>query len=209
MEFKGRYLIPASADTVWSAINDPQVLSSVHPWMRAHGEDGRDHFVAAATIRIGPVKATFKAQIALGDMDPPRHCTLKGEGQGGVAGFARGEADVTLEQDAAGTWLSYRAQATIGGKLAQIGQRLIDGAAKQLADEFFSRFAAAVGSQAQASATAAEEEVNSGPDIAAAHATSAQADLATKRSGVAPEIWVVVLLASIAALLALFGVITR
>ena len=157
---------------------------------------------AAATLKIGPVKATFKARIEMADMDPPRRCTLKGEGQGGVAGFARGEADVTLTPEGDGTALAYTAKATIGGKLAQIGQRLIDGAAKQIADDFFTRFSAAVGAiPAEPDATVpVAEEFSSTP--AAIVPTSE-----IKREGLAPEIWVVGLIGVIVILLLIFGLV--
>src|SRR6202012_545121 len=102
------------------------------------------HFQATATLKIGPVKATFKGNVALENLEPPRRATLKGEGQGGVAGFAKGEAEIVLTPEGDGTLLAYTAKANIGGKLAQIGQRLIDGAARQIADDFFARFSAAV-----------------------------------------------------------------
>jgi len=154
------------------------------------------HFSAAAVLRIGPVKATFNANIALDNLDPPRRCTLKGEGQGGVAGFARGEAEIVLTPEGDGTALSYAAQAQIGGKLAQIGQRLIDGAAKQIADDFFVRFAAAVAS--------APETVVETPEPEAPPPAEAPPE---KRGGLAPEIWVVGLIALITVLLLLFGAV--
>lgn len=199
MEFKGSYLIPASPQRVWNALNDPQILRQCVPGCERMDKTDATHFSAAAVLKIGPVKATFNANIALDNLDPPRRCTLKGEGQGGVAGFARGEAEVVLTPEDGGTTLAYTAQAQIGGKLAQIGQRLIDGAAKQIADDFFVRFAAAV---ASAQETAAPEPA---PPPEAAPALEA---LETeKRGGLAPEIWVTGLIALIAALLLLFGVV--
>ena len=152
MEFKGRYLIPASPEKVWNSLNDPQILRQCVPGCERMDKTDDTHFSAAAVLKIGPVKATFNANIALDNLDPPHRCTLKGEGQGGVAGFARGEAEIVLTPEGDGTALSYTAQAQIGGKLAQIGQRLIDGAAKQIADDFFVRFAAAVANAPDAAA---------------------------------------------------------
>src|ERR1700688_3286406 len=143
MEFTGRYIIPATPDQVWTALNDPAVLQLCIPGCESLARDGDHRFVATATLRIGPVKATFKGAIEQSELDPPRRCVLKGEGLGGVAGFARGAAEVVLDREAGSTVLSYAARATIGGKLAQVGQRLIDGAAKQIADDFFARCAAA------------------------------------------------------------------
>src|SRR5580698_1381556 len=137
MEFTGRYLIPASPEAVWAAINDAEILKACIPGCEQMEKTDATHFIATTTLKIGPVKATFKGRVELSEMDPPKRCVLKGEGQGGVAGFARGEAEVFLAPDGSGTVLSYTAKATVGGKLAQIGQRLIDGAAKQIADNFF------------------------------------------------------------------------
>ena len=144
MEFTGRYVIPAQPQAVWDALNDPSILQVCVPGCQSLTRTEDHRFDAVATLRIGPVKANFKAVIRQGELDPPRRCVLKGEGQGGVAGFARGEAEVTLASEGEGTALSYVARANIGGKLAQVGQRLIDSAAKQIADDFFARFAAQI-----------------------------------------------------------------
>jgi carbon monoxide dehydrogenase subunit G len=202
MEFKGRYLIPASPEKVWNSLNDPQILRQCVPGCERMDKTDDTHFSAAAVLKIGPVKATFNANIALENLDPPRRCTLKGEGQGGVAGFARGEAEVVLTPEGDGTVLSYTAQAQIGGKLAQIGQRLIDGVAKQVADDFFVRFTAAVANAPDA----AVETPPPQPEPVLPPIVEAPAE---KRGGLAPEIWVVGLIALIAALLLLFGVVSN
>lgn len=202
MEFKGRYLIPASPQKVWNSLNDPQILRQCVPGCERMDKTDDTHFSAAAVLKIGPVKATFNANIALDNLDPPRRCTLKGEGQGGVAGFARGEAEVVLTPEGDGTVLSYTAQAQIGGKLAQIGQRLIDGAAKQVADDFFVRFATAVANAPDATAETPAPQ----PEPVPRHADTADTTV-EKREGLAPEIWVVGLIAFIAVLLLLFGVV--
>ncbi|MGH6887900.1 MAG: CoxG family protein [Rhizomicrobium sp.] len=201
MEFAGRYLIPAAPEFVWAALNDPDVLKACVPGCERLARIDAHRFDAIASLRIGPVKATFKANIEQSDLDPPRRCVLKGEGRGGVAGFARGEAEILLAPEAGGTALSYNAKATLGGKLAQIGQRLIDGAARQIADDFFARFAA---------------QVKGPPNLAAPDAAAAAAQpeamhepLAASggpREGLAPEIWVIGLVAVIVILLVLFGV---
>ena len=204
MEFKGRYLIPAPAEKVWAALNNPDVLRQCIPGCDRMEKTDPTHFSASATLKIGPVKANFKANIALEDLDPPRHCRLKGEGQGGVAGFARGEAEVDLTPGEGGTTLSYAAQANIGGKLAQIGQRLIDGAAKQIADDFFVRFREAIAALPESEPVAV---------IAAAPApTPMPVEPVARapdepRTGLAPEVWVVGLIAIIASLLLLFGAV--
>lgn len=202
MEFKGRYLIPASADAVWAALNDPDILQRCIPGCDRMEKTDPTHFSASATLKIGPVKAAFRANIALADLEPPRRCTLKGEGQGGVAGFARGEAEVELTPDPDGTVLTYSAQAMIGGKLAQIGQRLIDGAAKQIADDFFARFASAVGSSTSSPAPVAAIEAS--PDNIAHQVIPIPE---SERRGLAPEVWVVGLIAIIAILLLVFGAV--
>jgi len=200
MEFTGRYAISAAPETVWAALNDTTILKACIPGCERLERVGAHRFDAVATLRIGPVKATFRAAIEQSELDPPRRCVLRGEGQGGVAGFARGEAEVTLEHVADTTVLSYAAKATIGGKLAQIGQRLVDGAAKQIADDFFGRFAAQLavlpigiepGRPLPEPPPAAETPVATAND---------------GREGLAPEIWVIGLIAVVAILLVLFGV---
>jgi uncharacterized protein len=198
MEFKGRYLIPAPPQKVWTALNDPQILRLCIPGCERMEKTDDTHFSAAAVLKIGPVKATFNANIALADLDPPKRCTIKGEGQGGVAGFARGDAEIVLTPEAGGTELSYAASAAIGGKLAQIGQRLIDGAAKQIADDFFARFAAAV--------AATPEIVEEAPQLTSEPETPKAQAPEEKRGRLAPGVWVVGVIAVIAALLAIFGV---
>jgi uncharacterized protein len=210
MEFTGRYVIPASPEAVWAAINDPEILKACIPGCETMEKTDPTHFAAAATLKIGPVKATFKGRVELSEMDPPKRCVLKGEGQGGVAGFARGEAEVVLTPGEGGTVLTYTAKATVGGKLAQIGQRLIDGAAKQIADNFFSRFAAAL-TATPAGAEAAIPEAMSpelGPQVAVppfVERVPTVNDSSLRRNGLAPEVWVIGLIAVIAILLLLFG----
>jgi uncharacterized protein len=203
MEFTGRYLVPAGINVTWAALNDPEILKACIPGCQVMTKTDPTHFEASATLKIGPVKATFKAKIEMADIDPPHRCTLKGEGQGGVAGFARGEAEVTLTPEDGGTALAYSAKAAIGGKLAQIGQRLIDGAAKQIADDFFTRFSAAVGAiPAEHDGTIAEPETE---DFSSAPTVVSSAEV--KREGLAPEIWVVGLIGVIVILLLLFGLV--
>jgi carbon monoxide dehydrogenase subunit G len=141
MDLSGQYEIPASAREVWEALNDPQILTACVPGCDSLEKTGPTEFVATATLKIGPMKATFRGKLELSELDPPRRCVVRGEGKGGAAGFAKGEAEVLLDEKNGVTTLTYTAKATIGGKLAQIGQRLIDGAARSLADDFFGRFA--------------------------------------------------------------------
>jgi uncharacterized protein len=200
MEFTGRYVVPAQPEPVWDALNDPAILKACIPGCQTLTKSEDHQFDALATLRIGPVKANFKAIIRQTELDPPRRCVLKGEGQGGVAGFARGEAEVTLAPEGDATALSYVARANIGGKLAQVGQRLIDSAAKQIADDFFARFAA----QLSTVPPVAEPEIvaPAPPSLMETTATPQ----AVSREGVAPEIWVIGLVGVIVILLVLFGV---
>jgi carbon monoxide dehydrogenase subunit G len=204
MQFTGRYAIPAPPEPVWAALNDPEVLRRCIPGCESLEKTGETAFACAAKIKIGPVSATFKGKVELTDLDPPRRCMLRGEGQGGVAGFARGEAEVQLQPEETGTILSYTAKATIGGKLAQVGQRLVDGAARQIADQFFERFSSEVATMQTAAAdTATAENILAPPPQVLQQPTAKSA----KREGLAPEIWIVGLIAIIAILLILFGLV--
>jgi carbon monoxide dehydrogenase subunit G len=209
MDFSGRYLIPASPEIVWAALNDPEILKSCIPGCESMAKTDETHFEAAVTLKIGPVKATFKGKVALENLEPPHRATLRGEGQGGVAGFAKGEADIVLTPEDGGTVLTYAAKANVGGKLAQIGQRLIDGAAKQIADDFFARFAGAIAAaSAIGSAGPAGEVVldSSAPSLEPSLPEGLSDIQPGEREGLAPEIWVVGLIAVIVILLVLFGV---
>ncbi len=144
MEMKARRGIAADRQRVWDALNDPEALKSAIPGCESFERAGENEFIARITNRIGPVKASFSFVIELAELDPPNSYVLHGRGQGGAAGFANGSARVTLEDDGAGTALSYELDASVGGKLAQLGGRLVDGAAKKLADEFFARLGQAI-----------------------------------------------------------------
>src|SRR4051812_14364756 len=144
MEFSGRYHIAAAPQAVWDGLFDPAILKACIPGCEALEQSGASDFAARIGIKIGPMKASFQGKVTLREQEPPTRCVLAGEGQGGVAGFAQGEAIVLLAPAQGGTELSYSARANVGGKLAQIGQRLIDAAAHQLADQFFARFSQAL-----------------------------------------------------------------
>lgn len=160
MEMQGEYKIPAPREVVWEALNDPNVLSACIPGCKSLEKTGENGFAATVQTKVGPVKATFKGEVTLSDIDPPNGYRIFGEGKGGAAGFAKGGATVTLQEDGDGTLLSYTVDANVGGKLAQIGSRLIDSTSKKLAGEFFDAFVEAVqnrdGRDAAASAQAAE-----------------------------------------------------
>ncbi len=144
MTMSGEYQLAVPRETVWEKLNDPATLKACIPGCEQLDKLSDTEFQAVATTRIGPVKATFKGKVTLSDLDPPNGYKISGQGDGGVAGFARGGATVKLLPQDAGTLLSYAVEAQIGGKLAQLGQRLVNGAAKKIADEFFEKFAAAV-----------------------------------------------------------------
>jgi carbon monoxide dehydrogenase subunit G len=144
MTMTGEVDLPAAREVVWAKLNDPEVLKACIPGCEQLDKTSDTEFQAVATNKIGPVKATFKGKVTLSDLDPPNGYKISGQGEGGVAGFAKGGATVTLTPKDQGTLLSYSVEAQIGGKLAQLGQRLINGAAKKLADDFFARFADAV-----------------------------------------------------------------
>jgi uncharacterized protein len=145
MTMNGEVQLAAPREAVWAKLNDPEVLKVCIPGCeeleRTEGDSG---FRAVAKIKVGPVSARFKGRVTLSDLDPPNGYKITGEGEGGVAGFAKGGATVALAEKDGGTLLSYNVEANIGGKLAQLGQRLINGSAKKLADEFFANFAKAV-----------------------------------------------------------------
>ena len=155
MELRGENRIPAPRARVWAMLNDPDVLRDCIPGCESLEGNAADGFSARVTTKIGPVKATFNGSVTLSNVNPPESYTISGEGKGGVAGFAKGGADVHLREDGADTVLTYLVNAQVGGKLAQLGSRLIDSTAKKLADEFFSCFAARAGAPADSAAGAA------------------------------------------------------
>jgi uncharacterized protein len=156
MELKGERLIPAPIDATWAALNDPEVLKGCVIGCDTLERSGDDGFLAQMAVKIGPVSARFKGSLKLTDVNPPTSYTIHFEGQGGVAGHGKGSADVTLAPtDDGQTRLTYLARAQVGGKIAQIGSRLVDAAAGKIADEFFQAFEARF-----RPATPAESEVD-------------------------------------------------
>jgi len=147
MTMNGEYQLAVPRETVWAKLNDTEILKACIPGCEQFDKLSDTEFQAVSTTKIGPVKAKFKGKVTLSDLDPPNGYKISGQGDGGVAGFAKGGATVKLEPKEGGTLLSYSVEAQIGGKLAQLGQRLINGAAKKMADEFFEKFAAAVNPQ--------------------------------------------------------------
>ena len=140
MEMSGEQLIPAPQRVVWDALNDPEMLKASVPGCESIERTGDNEYQVQMVARVGPVSAKFKGKLTLSDVKPPDSYSIAFEGQGGPAGFAKGGAHVRLAPEADKTKLSYDVKASVGGKLAQIGSRLVDAAAKKIADEFFKNF---------------------------------------------------------------------
>ncbi len=173
MQMNDERVIAAPPETVWAALLDPQVLKACVPGCTEMDGNAADGFTATVVQKVGPVKATFKGSVTLTDMVAPQSLHLSGEGKGGAAGFAKGGADVSLEPHEDGTRLIYAVEAKVGGKLAQLGSRIIDGFAKKMADQFFENFQAQVEGPAEDAA----------PDDAAAPGADADATADTPAEG--------------------------
>lgn len=154
----GERRIAASRATVWTALNDPEILRQCIPGCEALEKQSPTEMTARVKLQIGPVRATFNGKVRLSDLDPPNSYRITGEGSGGVAGYAKGGANVALSDDGDGTLMRYEVKADVGGKLAQLGGRLIDSTSKKLADEFFEKFTTVVGGPAPVAAAAAQVE---------------------------------------------------
>jgi carbon monoxide dehydrogenase subunit G len=193
MDMAGEYRIPAAREVVWRGLNDAEILKQCIPGCESIEKLSDTAFTARVALAVGPVKAKFTGKVVLADLNPPESYTISGEGQGGVAGFGKGSAAVRLAEDGpSNTVLTYTAQATVGGKLAQIGARLVDATAKKLAEEFFSRFSVVVaGPVAEAPPAAA------GTD----QPPTAVPTTPPSRPALRPEIWVPALIVVIGALL--------
>ena len=197
MDVTGEFRIEAPRARVWRGLNDTEVLKQCIPGCREIVRLSETELEATAVLKVGPVKAPFKGKVTLSDLDPPKSYRIAGEGKGGVAGFARGEALVSLADADGATVLTYTATATVGGKLAQVGQRLLDATAGKMAADFFGKFADALDTlsdddPADAIEPAAEFD---GGDSAAETATP----------GLPTWVWVTGVLAVVAGLLAYFG----
>ena len=186
MEMSGEYTIPAPREKVWEALNDPEVLKQCIDGCQSLERTSDTEFQAKVTAKVGPVKATFNGKVNLSDIDPPNGYTISGEGQGGVAGFAKGGAEVRLSGEGNETVLNYEANAEVGGKLASVGSRLVLGVAKKTADDFFSKFSDIVGGGEEAAETPAAPA-----EAAAAAPEPASAPAGQPKAGVSPAVWVV------------------
>lgn len=188
MDMTGEHRINARREDVWQALNDPEVLKRSIPGCEEIVRVSDTELTAKVKAKVGPVSAKFGGKVTLSDMNPPNGYTISGEGQGGAAGFAKGGAKISLQEDGDVTVLRYEASAQVGGKLAQIGSRLIDGTAKKMAAEFFDTFVAEVEGPAAAMPTEAEAPK---PE--------------PKPSGLSPAVWIAALIAIVVVLLAIFG----
>ena len=140
MELQGDRLIPATLDKTWAALNDPDTLKACIAGCESLERTGDDAFAAVVAVKVGPVSARFKGNLKMTDVKPPNSYTINFDGQGGVAGFGKGSADVALTAEGTSTRLKYTAKAQVGGKMAQVGSRLIDAAASKVAEDFFKAF---------------------------------------------------------------------
>ena len=177
MDMTGEQRIYASREAVWSALNDPEILARCIPGCDTLEKTGDNEFTATVTAKVGPVKAKFSGKVILSDLDPPNGYTLSGEGQGAGAGFAKGGAEVRLVEDGGQTVLTYKVNAQVGGKLAQVGSRLIDGTARKLAGQFFTKL--------NETLSPATENV---PEEAAIEAPALTPP--AKAGGIGPNIWI-------------------
>lgn len=176
MDLAGEYRIAAPREAVWEALNDPEILKECIPGCKSLEKGENGELTATVVSKVGPVKATFKGEVRLENLNPPESYSIVGEGKGGVAGFAKGGADVKLTEDGDETVLAYEARAQVGGKIAQLGSRLIDSTAKKMANDFFGAFSEKVASNAAAAdAPAAVSQETTASEEAAPEAPAPEA----------------------------------
>ena len=195
MDLTGEYRIPAARQDVWEALNDPEVLKQCIDGCQELSKNSDTQFSAKVTAKVGPVKAKFSGKVTLSDLDPPNGYKISGEGQGGVAGFAKGGATVKLTEDGADTVLSYSANAEVGGKLASVGSRLVEGVAKKQADDFFGKFSEIVGG-----------DQGEDSDLTLTNETkSVEVNAESEKRGLSPAVWGGGLIVVVAILLYIFA----
>ncbi len=200
MDMTGEYRIAAPRQKVWDALNDPDILKQCIPGCETIEKLSPTEMTATVRAKVGPVSARFGGKVTLSELDPPNGYRISGEGTGGPAGFAKGGATVKLADDGGATKLSYVVEANVGGKLAQIGSRLIDATARQMAENFFAKFAATVAAAEQPAAAPAGATAPAPATIAAPTPSAPQAS-----SGrLPPMVWVTVLAAAVIVLLYYF-----
>ncbi len=191
MDISGEHRIPAPRQKVWEALNDAEILKQCITGCKSLEKLSDTEFKGTVAAKVGPVSASFTGEVTLSDLNPPKGYTLSGKGQGGAAGFASGEVTVNLEEDGSDTILTYKADARIGGKLAQLGARLVEGTVKKMAGEFFTKFCEIVGQSAGGEGAAEQPAVS--------------AEVAEPVSGgLSPVIWAVGLIALVGLILWIF-----
>ncbi|MGF1594021.1 MAG: carbon monoxide dehydrogenase subunit G [Kiloniellaceae bacterium] len=198
MDMTGSERIAAPRERVYQALNDPEILKAAIPGCEAIDKTSDTEMTATVVTKVGPVKAKFQGAVRLSELDPPNGYVISGEGKGGPAGFAKGGAKVRLEEDGDSTILHYEVKADVGGKLAQLGSRLIDSTAKKLSGEFFSRFAEIVAAPAAAPAGAVPADMAPG----AAPEAPPISPGATVRAATGSRRWLWALAAAVAVLAA-------
>jgi len=193
MEMSGKHQIAAPRQQVWDALNDPEVLKACIPGCEDIDKLSDTEMTAVVVAKVGPVKAKFRGKVVLSDVDAPNGYTISGEGQGGVAGFGKGSAEVSLSEVEGGTVLEYTAKASVGGKLAQLGSRLVDSTAAKMADDFFSVFATRLAPQETDTSISetADISADTAPQIAAEH----------QSGGIPAWIWATALIVIVGAIL--------
>ena len=190
MQFNDEIRIDAPREQVYAALNDPGILRNSIPGCEEIEQLSETELVATVVTRIGPIKAKFKAHVTLSDLNPPSSYTISGEGKGGTAGFAKGGAKIVLKEDGGATIMRYEVQVDVGGKLAQLGGRLIEGTAKKLSADFFTRF---------------KQEIT-GPEVEDAEATVVAATGEEARmSASRPLVWIIGVAAALVVLYFLIG----
>lgn len=206
MDMTGEYHIAAPRQKVWEALNDPEILKQSITGCETIEKISPTELTATVRAKVGPVSARFGGKVTLSDLDPPNGYRISGEGTGGPAGFAKGGATVKLVDDNGGTKLSYVVEANVGGKLAQIGSRLIDATARQMAEQFFGKFAQLVSAGAPAAAVPAAAAPGPTPTPAptAPPPTPATAPPQAASGRLPPMVWVAILAAAVIVLLYYF-----
>jgi carbon monoxide dehydrogenase subunit G len=200
MDMTGEFRLAAPRARVWLALNDPAVLKQSIPGCEEIVKLSDTEMAAKVSAKVGPVSAKFAGKVTLSELDPPNGYTISGEGQGGVAGFAKGGAQVRLRDDGDGTILSYTVQAQVGGKLAQIGSRLIDASARKMADEFFARFTAAVAAAEPPSAPPLRIETQR-TDAQTPTVSPGDRPQTARDTRIPPYVWAAILTSAVAVLL--------
>lgn len=211
MEISGEYRLQAPRQKVWEALNDPEFLKQALPGCQEMEKVSDTEFNAKVSSKIGPVKASFNSKVHLKNLNPPESYTLEGEGKGGAAGFAKGSANVNLTEEGDETLLKYTSELQVGGKLAQIGSRLVGGAAKKVADEFFSNFAALINTPEAPTAPAETPSSTDATPAPAAKPTPAPAaaptppPAAAESTPMSPGVWIGVAVAVVVLLVIVFA----